>query len=55
MNENTGKHAAVNGLEMYYEIHGEGTRNESAAARTGPPTTWRSWLLMGFSRAQRGS
>jgi len=24
MNENTGKHAAVNGLEMYYEIHGEG-------------------------------
>src|SRR5918995_1296231 len=22
------------------------TRNESAAARTGPPTTWRSWLLM---------
>src|SRR5215211_7384182 len=24
MTENTGKHAAVNGLEMYYEIHGEG-------------------------------
>ena len=24
MNEITGKHAAVNGLEMYYEIHGEG-------------------------------
>src|SRR5215213_4879586 len=22
------------------------TRNESAAASTGPPTTWRSWLLM---------
>src|ERR671910_2410453 len=22
------------------------TRNESAAARTGPPTTWRSWLFM---------
>jgi hypothetical protein len=31
------------------------TRNESAAARTGPPTTWRSWVLMGFSWAQRGS
>jgi pimeloyl-ACP methyl ester carboxylesterase len=24
VNENSGKHAAVNGLEMYYEIHGEG-------------------------------
>jgi pimeloyl-ACP methyl ester carboxylesterase len=24
MTGNTGKHAAVNGLEMYYEIHGEG-------------------------------
>jgi pimeloyl-ACP methyl ester carboxylesterase len=24
MNEHTGKHAAVNGLEMYYEIHGAG-------------------------------
>jgi pimeloyl-ACP methyl ester carboxylesterase len=24
MNESTGKHAAVNGLEMYYEIHGSG-------------------------------
>src|SRR5215213_10954253 len=22
------------------------TRNETAAATTGPPTTWRSWLLM---------
>lgn len=24
MNENSGKHAAVNGLDLYYEIHGEG-------------------------------
>src|SRR5215213_1361591 len=24
MNENKGNHAAVNGLELYYEIHGEG-------------------------------
>src|SRR5215210_3428833 len=24
MNENKGDHAAVNGLELYYEIHGEG-------------------------------
>jgi hypothetical protein len=26
------------------------TRNESAAARIGPPTTWRSWLLMANQR-----
>src|SRR5215212_10889679 len=24
MNENSGKHAAVNGLDLYYEVHGEG-------------------------------
>jgi pimeloyl-ACP methyl ester carboxylesterase len=24
VNENSGKHAAVNGLDLYYEIHGEG-------------------------------
>jgi pimeloyl-ACP methyl ester carboxylesterase len=24
LNENTGKHARVNGLDMYYEVHGEG-------------------------------
>jgi pimeloyl-ACP methyl ester carboxylesterase len=24
LNENTGKYAAVNGLDLYYEIHGEG-------------------------------
>jgi pimeloyl-ACP methyl ester carboxylesterase len=24
LNENMGKHAAVNGLDLYYEIHGEG-------------------------------
>src|SRR5829696_4977031 len=24
MNENSGKHAAVNGFDLYYEIHGEG-------------------------------
>ena len=24
MNENKGKHAAVNGLGLYYEIHGSG-------------------------------
>ena len=24
MNENTGKYAAVNGLDLYYETHGEG-------------------------------
>jgi hypothetical protein len=26
------------------------TRNEIAAARIGPPTTWRSWLLMANQR-----
>src|SRR5215208_3277528 len=24
MNENSGKHAAVNGLDLYYEVHGAG-------------------------------
>ena len=35
MTGNTGKHAAVNSLEMYYEIHGEGTRTRARLPEQG--------------------
>ena len=47
MNENTGKHAAVNGLEMYYEIHGEGEPlillHGGVGAMDGTPRSSRGW------------
>src|SRR5215208_7085225 len=38
-------HGATDDSSGRKQDHGP-TRNESAAASTGPPTTWRSWLLM---------
>jgi len=46
MTHNTG-YARVNGLEMYYEIHGPGNRSSCYPARTWPSNScapsWRPW------------
>jgi hypothetical protein len=54
MNENTGNHAAVNGLDLYYEINGEARLREHGCQYRAADDL-AQLAVEGFTSAQRGS